>query len=249
MNKVALSKNGSATIDTDSKNGHYRMDTMTNRSPSDFMFAKSTKNSDYNTSPPRNKVSHHSLAVSPDLNYSGIPSLKKRDRYNNMSMSPKKLNFKKRTNPHSALEVLKNKSALRNKFNIKEVVYSDNKTQNANNKSVMQILKENNDEKTLKDEITVFDNFEFPKDMRITSNMLEMHPQILKDKLRISKFIHKYFNPTLYERNNMKAIKTIMKLDNDKPEPKKNYNIYEPYNKVQTELQAMKEASKLHILN
>lgn len=70
----------------------------------------------------------------------------------------------------------------------------------SNDKSIMQILKENNDEKTLQDEITLFHNFEFPEDMRVTSNLLEMHPQILKDKLRISKFVHKYFNPTLYEK-------------------------------------------------
>lgn len=79
----------------------------------------------------------------------------------------------------------------------------------------------------------------FPSNMRITSNVLEMHPQILKDKLRINKFIHKYFNPSIYERQNMKAIKTIMKLDKDQsPESKPDShfdgyegdtNLYEPF--------------------
>lgn len=120
-----------------------------------------------------------------------------------------------------------------------------------NYKSVMEILKQTNDDKTLKDQITLFDNFEFPNDMRVTSNLLEMHPQILKDKLRISKFIHRYFNPSLYERNQMKAIKTIMKLDHTQVNEEKStlckegmVSLYEPYNKVVTDLQLMKENRK-----
>jgi len=100
-----------------------------------------------------------------------------------------------------------------NKFNYKDVVYSSSISPQNANKSVMEILRETNDDQILKKEITLFDKFSFPKEMRVTSNVLEMHPQIIKDKLRISKFIHKYFNPALYERDNMKAIKAVMKLD------------------------------------
>jgi len=116
-----------------------------------------------------------------------------------MSLSPKKLKFKNRQEPTSVMDLASFNSSKRNKFNIKEVVYSDvADSYRQPTKSVMQILKETNEDKVLKDEIKLFDNFEFPNDMRLTSNLLEMHPQIIKDKLRINKFIHKYFNPTLY---------------------------------------------------
>lgn len=74
--------------------------------------------------------------------------------------------------------------------------------------------------------------------MRLTSNLLEIHPQILKDKLRISKFIHKHFNPTLYSNTNMKTIKTVMKLDSQ-ISPNGYYegsvNLYEPFRKITSE--------------
>lgn len=110
-------------------------------------------------------------------------------------------------------------------------------------KSVMQILKETNDEAVLKKEITLFDDFSFPKNMRLTSNLLEMHPQILKDKLRISKFIHKYFNPTLYEKNSLRAVRAVMRLDRQHNSSGRegSVNLYEPFNKVPTGLQALKE--------
>jgi len=79
--------------------------------------------------------------------------------------------------------------------------------------------------------------------MRLSSNMLEMHPQILKDKLRISKIIHKHFNPALYERENMKAIKMIMKLD--KSNDNQNINsLYTPYTKEDKGIRALLERKR-----
>lgn len=80
-----------------------------------------------------------------------------------MSLSPKKLNFKSKR--ESAQPLLgQNRLSRRNRFNIKEVVYTESPdSYRQPNKSVMQILKENNDENILKKELTLFDNFEFPK--------------------------------------------------------------------------------------
>jgi len=47
-----------------------------------------------------------------------------------------------------------------NKFNVKDVVYRDIIPSNKPNKSVMQILKENNDQQTIDKEMDLFDKFE-----------------------------------------------------------------------------------------
>lgn len=52
MDKVLLSKDRSTTLEIDAnKFNSSRFDTMTNRSPSDLVYVKSTKHSDYNSSP------------------------------------------------------------------------------------------------------------------------------------------------------------------------------------------------------
>ncbi|CAI2362851.1 unnamed protein product [Moneuplotes crassus] len=126
-------------------------------------------------------------------------------------------------------------------FNVKEAIYNDIYSgSKKTSKSMMQILRENNDPETLKREIDLLNNFNFPKEVRVSSNILEMHPQILKDKLRISKVIHKHFDPSLYERENIKAIKQIMKLDRsetlDNPE-----SLYKPYAKEEKGIRALLE--------
>lgn len=112
-------------------------------------------------------------------------------------------------------------------------------------KSVMQILREHNDDSVIKQEATLFENFNFPKDMRVTSNILEMHPQIIKDKLRISKIIHKYYDPTLYDKENMRNIKKIMKLDKGEgDETAANSNLLKPYSNAPNGLQALREKKR-----
>jgi hypothetical protein len=131
----------------------------------------------------------------------------------------------------------------RNRLNVKEVIYNDRNTTNRKPaRSVMTILRENNDESMINKEMTRFNNFDFPKDMRVTSNILEMHPQIIKDKLRISKIIHKYYDPTLYDRDNIRNIKRIMKLDNaEGDDAAGNLSLLKPYSKQPTGLQALRE--------
>lgn len=79
--------------------------------------------------------------------------------------------------------------------------------------------------------------------MRLSSNMLEMHPQILKDKLRISKIIHKHYNPALYERENMKAIKYMMKLDKSDDKTSRS-SLYKPYSKDDKGIKALLEKKR-----
>lgn len=187
-------------------------DSLSQRSPS--IAPQSVKNGEYNTESKKMKAARTRARPTPDL-HAFLPSLSKPG---NMSTSPRRLNFnRKDEDPRNLLNSLSMSGSKQNKFNYKEVVYSQagNYPSAKPPKSVMQILRENNDETVLRHEMSLFENFKFPKDMRVTSNVLEIHPQIIKDKLRISKFIHKYFNPALYEKNNMRAIKAIMKLDQE----------------------------------
>lgn len=72
----------------------------------------------------------------------------------------------------------------------------------------------------------------------MTSNVLEMHPQILKDKLRINKVIHKHFDPSIYSRGNLKAIKKIMKLDRSQSSAETE-GLYKPYDKEDKSVRAI----------
>ena len=82
MDRVILSKDRSTTIEYgDNRYPSTKFDTMSNRSPSDFMFAKSTKHSDYHTSPTKNKVSHNSFNISPSSDFTRLP-VKRTNRYN-----------------------------------------------------------------------------------------------------------------------------------------------------------------------
>ena len=202
MQNRSISKELNATIDvSNSKYYGTNFETITNRSPSEVNQIRSVKNSDYFTNSNDKKNVESSFNISPDRNPLKMPSLRNINIWSNATISPKKINLRKRGDPKSMIDGLNFSELKKNKFNIKEVLYSDvSDSYRQPTKSVTQILKENNEEKILKQEITLFDNFKFPNDMRLTSNLLEMHPQILKDKLRISKFIHKYFNPTLYQK-------------------------------------------------
>ena len=202
MQNRSISKELNVTIDvSNSKYYGTNFETITNRSPSEVNQIRSVKNSDYFTNSNDKKNVESSFNISPDRNPLKMPSLRNINIWSNATMSPKKINLRKRGDPKSMIDGLNFSELKKNKFNIKEVLYSDvSDSYRQPTKSVTQILKENNEEKILKQEITLFDNFKFPNDMRLTSNLLEMHPQILKDKLRISKFIHKYFNPTLYQK-------------------------------------------------
>ena len=79
--------------------------------------------------------------------------------------------------------------------------------------------------------------------MRATSDVFEIHPQIIKDKLRISKIIHKHFNPALYEKENMKAIKQLMRLDRNKS-LENSTSLYKPYAKEDKGIRALLEKKK-----
>lgn len=254
MQKGSLSKNRTSTLEISNTQLHStNLDTMTNRSPSDYLNPRSVKNSDYGQnknfafSKGGKKLVNNSFSISPDLATFKAPNLRNNNRYNNISLSPRRLKLSKPKDDPRHLLGLNASDTKRSRFNVKDVVYSDvGHSSRKPAKSVMDILRETNDAKILQQEMTLFDNFKFPKDMRVTSNVLEMHPQIVKDKLRISKFIHKYFNPALYERNNMRAIKAIMKLDNSMENGHEgSANLFKPYQKEATGLQALREHKKL----
>ena len=202
MQNRSLSKDRNTTLELDnSKYYGTNFETITNRSPSDLNPIQSVKNSEYFTNSIDKKNVDSSFNISPNKSPLKMPSLRNINIWSNTTVSPKKVNLRQRGDSKSMMNGLNLSELKRDRFNIKEVLYSDvSDSYRQPTKSITQILKENNDEKILKQEITLFDNFNFPKDMRLTSNLLEMHPQILKDKLRISKFIHRYFNPTLYQK-------------------------------------------------
>ena len=199
MENISLSKEKINTLEIENSNYGTNYETLTHKSPTGFKQVRSVKYSqNYANSYDKNQL-EKSFHFSPQNNRFNVSTMRNENRITNATMSPKKLKFKKRKDNKSVITGYDISDSKRNKFNIKEVVYSDSSdAYKRPSKSVMQILKENNDERVLKKEIALFEDFEFPKDMRLTSNLLEMHPQILKDKLRISKFVHKYFNPTLY---------------------------------------------------
>ena len=244
MENISLSKDKISTIEAENTNYASNFDTLTNKSPIDFKQVKSAKYSgSYGHSFDRNQADV-SFQFSPPKTKHNISTLRNENRWTNSTMSPKKLNFHKKKDSKSVNNAYDINEQKRNKFNIKEVIYSNvSDTYQKPTKSVMQILKENNDDQVLKQEMALFENFEFPNNMRLTSNLLEMHPQIMKDKLRISKFVHKYFNPRLYLKNNIKTVKTIMKLDKTSSESgyEGSVNLYEPFNKIPNLTHGMKE--------
>ena len=125
MENISLSKEKISSIEVENTNYGTNFETLTNKSPAVFKQVKSVKYSENYVNSHDKTKSNMSFNFSPPNNKTQISTMRNENRVTNATMSPRTLNFKKRKDNKSVFSGRDISDSKRNKFNIKEVVYSD----------------------------------------------------------------------------------------------------------------------------